>query len=199
VPARIAFLWALALDRFRDYVQAMRGTDMFDQEPATQRALDTTGLRRAYTELDGVARGGGFGPPPPGEWDAEHVLAHIASADAAAAAAALAIAAGLRPSYDNRVNIDESNLQRIIREAGGLPGLADMVRRNGELLCSIAAQLSAGQLDVRLPVLIVSGDQVVVDEPRPLRALIEGIGQAHLPMHAEHLRSLKQPRRAAAN
>jgi hypothetical protein len=197
--ARIAFLWALALGRFRQYAQAMRGTDMFDQELASKSALDTTVLRRAYAELDGVARGGGFGPPPPGEWDAEHMLAHIASADAAAASAALAIAAGLRPSYDNRVNIDESNLQRIIRETGGLPGLADLVRRNGELLCSIAAQLSDEQLDVRLPVLIVSGDQVVVDEPRPLRALIEGIGHAHLPMHAEHLRSLKQPRRSAAN
>src|SRR5579864_5336399 len=140
--ARIAALWALALGRFRDYAQARRGSDMPGQEPA----LDLTALRRAYTELDRVVCGGGFGPPPPGEWDAEHLLAHIASADAAAASAALAIAAGLRPSYDNRVNVDESNLQRIIRETGGLPGLTDLVRQNGELLCSIAAQLSDEQL-----------------------------------------------------
>jgi hypothetical protein len=197
--ARMAFLWALALDRFRQCVQAVRGTDMFDQELASRSALDTTVLRRAYAELDGVARGGGFSPPPPGEWDAEHMLAHIASADAAAASAALAVAAGLRPSYDNRVNIDESNLQRIIRETGGLPGLRDLVRRNGELLCSIAALLSDEQLDVRLPVLIVSGDQVVVDEPRPLRALIEAIGHAHLPMHVQQLRSLRQQRPGAAD
>jgi hypothetical protein len=165
---------------------------MLDQEPAASSAvLDITQLRRAYAELDGVARGGGFGPPPPGEWDAEHMLAHIASADAAAAAAALAIAAGLRPSYDNRVNIDESNLRHIIREAGGLPGLADLVRRNGALLCSIAAQLSSEQLDVRLPVLTVSGDRVLVDEPRPLRSLIEGIGRNHLPAHVQQLRGLR--------
>ncbi len=164
-----------------------------------QESLDTAGLRRAYADLDGVARGGGFGPPPPGEWDAEHTLAHIASADAGIASAALAIASGLRPTYDNRVSIDESNLQRIIRQAGGLPELTDLVRRNGELLCSAAGQLSADELNLRLPVLIVSGDEVVVDELWPLRVLIEGIGQAHLPLHAEQLRGLQHSPAAPAN
>jgi hypothetical protein len=167
---------------------------MPDQETTT---LDITGLRRAYTELDSVACDGGFGPPPPSEWDAEHMLAHIASTDAGIASAALAIAAGQRPTYDNRVSLDESNLQRIIRQAGGVPELTDLVRRSGALLCSIAGQLSGEQLDVRLPVLIVSGDQVLVDEPRPLRALIEGIGRNHLPMHAQQLRGLQLPHAAA--
>jgi hypothetical protein len=191
-PARIAALWALALDRFHDYMQARRATDMPDQELITPAGLDTAGLRRGYTELDDLARGGGFGPPPPGEWDAEHMLAHLASTDAAIAAAALAIAAGLRPAYDNRANIDESNLRRIIAEAGGLPGLADLVRRHGSLLCSIAGQLSGDVLDVRLPVLIVSGDQVQVDEPRPLRALLDGVGRFHLPAHVQQLRDLRR-------
>ena len=164
-----------------------------------QESLDTAGLRRAYADLDGVARGGAFGPPPPGEWDAEHTLAHIASADAGIASAALAIASGLRPTYDNRVSIDESNLQRIIRQAGGLPQLTDLVRRNGELLCSAAGQLSIDELNLRLPVLIVSGDEVVVDELWPLRVLIEGIGQAHLPLHAEQLRGLQHSPATPAN
>jgi hypothetical protein len=198
--AMIAFLWALALERFRDHVQAkQRGTDVSDQELTTERTLDTSGLRRAYTELDGVARGGGFGPPPSGEWDAEHTLAHIASTDASIAAAALAIAAGLRPAYDNRTSLDESNLQRIIRQAASLSGLADLIGRNGELLCSAAGQLSGDELNLRLPVLIVSGDQVIVDEPWPLRDLIEGIGQAHLPLHVEQLRALKHSPAAPAN
>jgi hypothetical protein len=197
LPAALALLWALALDRFRHYVEARRGEDMSDHEPTTEQAFDTTGLRRAYTELDGVARDSSFGAPPHGEWDAEHMLAHIASADASVASAALAIAAGLRPVYDNRINIDESNLRRIIRQAGGLPGLTDLVRRNGALLCSIAAQLSGEQLDVQLPVLIVSGDHVLVDEPRPLRSLIEGIGRVHLPAHAQQLRDLRLPHTVA--
>jgi hypothetical protein len=196
--ATIAFLWALALERFRGYVDAKRGTDMTDQSSG-ERALDTASLRRAYADLDGVARSGGFRPPLPGEWDAEHTLAHIASADASIAAAALAIAAGQRPTYDNRVSLDESNLQRIIRQAGSLPELTDLVRRNGELLCSAAGQLSGDELNLRLPVLIVSGDEVVVDELWPLRVLIEGIGQAHLPLHADQLRGLKHSPAAPAN
>jgi hypothetical protein len=175
-------MWAAALGRFRDYMQLRKDTGM---------ALDTSELSRAYVEFDGVARGGGFGPPPPGEWDAEHTLAHVASGDASIASAVLAVVAGQRPSFDNRVNQDESNLQGIIRQAGGLAGLIDLVRRNGELLCLAAAQLSDEQLDRRLPVLIVSNDEIVVDEPRPLRGLIETIGRAHLPMHAQQLRDLK--------
>jgi hypothetical protein len=178
----VAALWAVALGRFRGYMQLRKDTDM---------ALDTSELSRAYAEFDGVARGGGFGPPPPGEWDAEHTLAHVASGDASIASAVLAVVAGQRPSFDNRVNQDESNLQGIIRQAGGLAGLIDLVRRNGELLCLAAAQLSDEQLDRRLPVLIVSNDEIVVDEPRPLRGLIETIGRAHLPMHAQQLRDLK--------
>jgi hypothetical protein len=45
--------------------------------------------------------------------------------------------------------------------------LTDLVRRNGDLLCSAAAQLSDEQLDRRLPVLIVSDDEAVVDDRHP--------------------------------
>jgi hypothetical protein len=178
----IAALWAVALGRFREYMQR-KDTDM---------VLDTSALSRAYAEFDDVARSGGFGPPPAGEWDAEHTVAHVASGDASIASAVLAVVAGQRPSFDNRVNQDESNLRWIIKQAGGLAGLADLVRRNGELLCLAVAQLSDEQLDRQLPVLIVSGDEIVVDEPKPLRSLIETIGRAHLPMHAQQLRDLKR-------
>jgi hypothetical protein len=181
-PAPVGRMWVVVLGRFRDYMQLRKGIDM---------PLDTSELSRAYAEFDGVARDGGFGPPPPGEWDAEHTLAHVVSGDASIASAVLAVVAGQRPSFDNRVNQDESNLQGIIRQAGGLAGLADLVRRNGELVCLAAAQLSDEQLDRQLPVLIVSDDEVVVDEPRPLRSLIATIGRAHLPMHAQQLRDLK--------
>jgi hypothetical protein len=102
----IAALWAVALGRFCKYMQARKETEM---------PLDTSELSRAYAEFDGVARSGGFGPPPPGEWDAEHTLAHVVSGDASIASAVRAVVAGQRPSFDNRVNQDESNLQWIIR------------------------------------------------------------------------------------
>ena len=154
--------------------------------------MDVTRLRQAHDEFLAVAAGGGFGPPSAGEWDADRVLAHIALGEMSAAAAALAIAAGQRAVYDNRPSLDEWNLQRVVGEARGTGDMTSLVRRYGELLCDIAAGLTERELEVSLPVLIMSKDQVLVDEPRPLRALLAGLGKVHLPAHAEQLRDLRR-------
>jgi hypothetical protein len=154
--------------------------------------MDVTRLRKAHDEFLAVAAGGGFGPPPAGEWDADRVLAHIALGEMSAAAAALAIAAGQRAVYDNRPSLDEWNLQRVVGEARGTGDMTSLVRRYGELLCDIAAGLTERELEVSLPVLILSKDQALVDEPRPLRALLAGLGEVHLPAHAEQLRGLRR-------
>jgi hypothetical protein len=153
--------------------------------------MDVTSMRKSVGEFLAVAEGGGFGPPPAGEWDAERNLAHVASALASGAAAALAIAAGQRVVYDNRVSLDEWNLQRIVDGAGGLPGLIDLVRRYGELVCEVAAGLTERERDVSLNVLIVSKDQLIVDQPRPIGSLLTGLCETHLPPHADQLRSLR--------
>jgi hypothetical protein len=149
-------------------------------------------MRKAHDEFLAVAEAGGFGPPPAGEWDADRILAHAAVADISGAAAALAIAAGQRAVYDNRPSLDEWNLQRVLREASGLGGMTGLLRRYGELLCDIAMGLTERDLDVSLPVLIISKDQVMVDEPWPLRSLLAGLGEVHLPAHAEQLRGLRR-------
>lgn len=154
-------------------------------------AADVDAIRMAYREFLDLAEEGGFGAPPPGEWDAEHLLAHIAAGHAAIASTALAVASGQRPSYDNRPSLDEQNLRRVIASAGGLAGLVALVRRGGELFGEVAAQLTEADLAVSVPVLIVSNDEVVVDEPRPLRFLVEGVAHVHLPRHADQLRSLR--------
>ena len=153
--------------------------------------MDVAGMRKSLGEFLAVAEGGGFGPPPAGEWDAERILAHVDSALTSGAAAALAIASGQRLVYDNRVSLDEWNLQRIVAEAGGLAGLIDLVRRYGELLCEVAAGLTERERDVSLHVLIVSKDQLLVDAPRPLGSLLAGLCQNHLPPHADQLRGLR--------
>ena len=153
--------------------------------------MDVTSMRKSVGEFLAVAEGGGFGPPPAGEWDAERILAHAASALASGAAAGLAIASGQRLAYDNRVSLDEWNLQRIAAEAGGLAGLVDLVRRYGELVCEVAAGMSERERDVSLPVLIVSKDQLMVDVPRPMGSLLVGLCETHLPLHADQLRSLR--------
>jgi hypothetical protein len=154
--------------------------------------MDVTSLRKAHDDFLAVAAEGGFGPPPAGEWDADQILAHVALGEMSGAAAALAIAAGQRAAYDNRPSLDGWNLRRAVREASGLDGTAGLVRRYGDLLCDIAAGLTERDLDVSLPVLIISKDQVLVDEPRSLRSLLAGFGEVHLPGHAEQLRALRR-------
>jgi hypothetical protein len=154
--------------------------------------MDVTRLRKAHGDFLAVAAGGGFGPPPPGEWDADRILAHVAVGEMSGAAAALAIAAGQRPVYDNRSSLDEWNLQRVVREACDAGDTASLVHRYGELLCDIAAGLTERELEVSLPLLIISPDVVLVDEARPLRSLLVGLGEVHLPAHAEQLRGLRR-------
>ena len=153
--------------------------------------MDVRALRQAHEDFLEVAKAGGFGPPPPGEWDAERLLAHVAAADAAIASAALAVAAGQRPAYDNRPSLDEWNLRRIVAEAGGLDGLIELVRERGRLLCEVAATLSESAGTVRINVLIISNDELVVDEPWPLADLIAGVGTIHLPRHGRQLARLR--------
>ena len=147
--------------------------------------MDTTTLRQAYDDLLAVADVGSFQAPPPGEWDASHLLAHVASVDAAITSVALAVASGQRPSYDNRVSLDPANLDRLAEgDAAGT------VRKHGELLCTVTEQLSDSDLDVLVPALIISKDQVVLDQPVPLRMLIKTLADFHLPQHARQLQAL---------
>jgi hypothetical protein len=154
--------------------------------------MDVTSLRQAHDDFLAAAQAGGFGPPPAGEWDADRILAHVALGDISGAAVALAVAAGQRPVYDNRPSLDEWNLQRVMHEAAVADGMASLVHRYGELLCDIAAGLTERELEVSVPVLIISNDQVVVDEPWPLRSLLSGFGKIHLPRHAEQLGGLRR-------
>jgi hypothetical protein len=155
--------------------------------------MDTAALRKAYEELHEAASLPGassLSGPKDGEWDVDQVLAHVLSVDAALAAAALAIVAGFRPSFDNRVSHDPANLRRIIAEHPGRGELADHVRSQGLLLCEVADQLSADAASVLVPALLVSHEAVVVDQPVPLSALIDGLAHNHLPVHAEQVRVL---------
>jgi len=148
-------------------------------------------LRQAHEDFLTVALGGGFGPPPSGEWDAERLLAHVAAADAAIGSVALAVLGGQRAAYDNRASLDEWNLRRIVGEAGGLDELTGLVRVQGRLLCQIAEGLSESSLSVQVPVLIISAGELIVDQPWSLRDLVEGVGSIHLPRHGQQLAGLR--------
>jgi hypothetical protein len=153
--------------------------------------MDVHALRQAHEEFLDVAKAGGFGPPPPGEWDAERLLAHVAAADAAIASVALAVIGGQRAAYDNRASLDEWNLRRIVAEAGGLDGLIELVRTQGRLFCEIAGAVPESAAAVPIAVLIISGEELIVDEPWSLAELVGGVGAIHLPRHAVQLAGLR--------
>jgi hypothetical protein len=83
------------------------------------------------------------------------------------------------------------NLARIIADAGDLAGLADLVEQRGEILTLAAKAMSPRDGAVLVPVLIVSGEELVVDEPWSLADLVTGVGIFHLPRHAEQLAALR--------
>jgi hypothetical protein len=131
-----------------------------------------------------------FGPPPLGEWDAQHVLAHVVAANFSIASVASAVAAGQQPRYDNRTTLDPWHLRVLTERGSSVTDMLATVRTSGELLCSVAEHLPPNDLDYPLPTLIVSKDDAVLNDTIPLRALIEGVGEAHLPLHAQQLRAL---------
>jgi hypothetical protein len=156
--------------------------------------VDTTSLRHAYAGLleagEQVASADAGTSPPPGEWDAGQLLAHLVSVDAAVLAAAYSVVAGGHGTFDNRQSLDPWNLERISNRAGGESHLRRRIRIQGEALCALAEQLSDEELAQPVPTLLLSGNTVRVDGPVSLGDLITGLADDHLPQHTRQLLAL---------
>jgi hypothetical protein len=157
--------------------------------------MDTTPLRDAYDALL-EASITVLGPdetspaPPPGEWDATQILAHIASVDAGVLATAYTVTSGAEATYDNRVSLDAATLDRMTAVTEDSDGLRDRIRRQGAALCAVGEMLSEAELDTPVSTLFASAGVVQFDQPIPLRALIAGIAEDHLPRHTAQLLAL---------
>lgn len=156
--------------------------------------MDTTALRSAYDRLLEVAALpdlGAANDADDGGWNADQVLAHLLSVDAATAAVALGVVSGARPTFDNRITLDAWNLDRIITEHTGRADLIDHVRIQATILCDIADQLTEPATSVLIPSLLLSNNTLVLDQPIPLAALIDGLAEDHVPRHAQQLLDLR--------
>jgi hypothetical protein len=153
--------------------------------------MDTTTLRDAYRDLLDVAARTDLGAAADGGWDADHVLAHLLSVDAAVAAVALGVVAGARPAFDNRVALDPWNLDRIVAEHPDRAALAGHVRAQAGLLCDIADRLGPAAAAVQVPAFLMSGGTPVVDQPVTLGSLIDGLAADHVPRHTTQLLDLR--------
>jgi hypothetical protein len=157
--------------------------------------LDTTPLRRAYDELlDAAQRVSSVETttePPPGEWNADQILAHVAMVNAATIAAAYTITSGISATYDNRVALDTWSIGNTIELAGGNAGLQQRINDQANVLCALGAPaLSDTELDVKIPTRLLSNDALVVDQVLTLRDLITGLADAEIPGHTQQLLAL---------
>jgi len=165
--------------------------------------MDTTLLQDAYAGLlDAAAhvaeRSGDIVTPPDGGWDADRILAHIALVDAATLATAATVASGAAATYDNRLSHEAWTTSRVRARAGGNAGLQDRIRRQGEALCVLGTALSDAELDTAIPTLLLSDDEALVDQPVPLRAILTGLAEDHLPRHTTQLLALLPTRQQTA-
>jgi hypothetical protein len=97
---------------------------------------------------------------------------------------------GESPSYDNRDDIDGAELLAYADSVGGLEGVALAVETSAARLASASAALSEIQREQLIPVVILDGETLVVDEPVPLGAFIEGNSAVHLDRHHHQLQVL---------
>jgi hypothetical protein len=160
--------------------------------------MDTRELRRAYGTLIEAAATPGLGEDARGGWNADQILAHVLSVDAATAAVALGVIAGARPAFDNRISLDRWNLDRIIAEHAGREELIDHVWSQSVVLCDIADQLSGTAAAVLVPTILLSDDALLLDRPVPLADLINGLAENHVPAHAQQLLALRAAAPGAA-
>jgi hypothetical protein len=128
--------------------------------------------------------------PPPGEWDATQILAHIASVDAGVLATAYSVASGTHATFDNSASLDAATLERVTATTGDSAGLRDRISRQGDALCTLGEMLSEAELDTPVPTLLSSAGVVQLDQPIPLKALIMGLADDHLPRHTTQLLAL---------
>ncbi|MBO1333724.1 hypothetical protein [Streptomyces sp. VRA16 Mangrove soil] len=152
---------------------------------------DTTALRGAHEKLLDAAATPGLGEAADGGWDADRILAHLLSADAATSTVALGVVAGSRPTFDNRIFLDAWNSERIIVEHPGRADLLEHVRRQAAVLCDITDQLGEEAAEVLVPTILLSNDALALDQPIPLASLISGLAENHVPAHTRQLLALR--------
>ena len=171
--------------------------------------MDTSELEAAYRSvLDLAARGAGAsgagpaGPPGAGDgpgagggeaWGPDDVLAHLILNDRLLARAVRSVLDGTAQPYDNLDAIDVAELRALTRDLGDTAGLIRGLEASSRELVELAGRLDEAQAAIPVPVRILDGDQLVVDNPLPVRSLLNLQSRRHLPMHQAQLSELLEP------
>ena len=146
-------------------------------------------MYEAYGPFVALLRNGQFSAPVDG-WGAELIGAHIARATDHMADLVLDVISGETPAFDNRDDVEQSELREYIDSRGGVNALADALDASARQLSAVASDLSDSQREVLIPVKLVDNGVVVVDQPIPLGALLQTHVNLHLSGHFEQLSAL---------
>ncbi|RVX39787.1 hypothetical protein EDD27_2160 [Nonomuraea polychroma] len=158
--------------------------------------MDATALREAHANLLNVAEKCADQQrmaPPPGEWPAEFVLAHVAKNDALLADATELLIAGRALTFDNAEAIDEDVLLGIAAESGGWANLCALVKANGERLAQLTECLTPEQAATLVPSKIVDNGEVRLDSPVPWAQVLQINATFHVLAHTRQLEELFSP------
>lgn len=171
--------WGYVLDHF---------SDLADPRPD---APDLADLATAYEEFFAEAESDVFELPAKGEWDAGHVLAHVALNDAAMLAVCQSIVHGRSARFENLTSQEPEVLLRWIDAAGSRDGLVERGRETARMLRSALSRLSSEQLSTHVHCRLAHDGEIVLNGPRPWRSIaIESQAEMHLPAHKAQLRDL---------
>ena len=156
-------------------------------------AVDLTAVASAYDAFFAEAERGGFGEPPPGEWDAGRVVAHVSLNDLAMTAVAHALVHGRTDlTFANTLCQDPQVLTDWIAATGDLAALVARGRALAEVSMAATARLDPEQLATEVPCRLFHDGELVLDGPMPWgRLAAETQASVHLPAHTGQLRDLR--------
>lgn len=174
--------WGHVLDHF---------ADLADTRPD---AADLTAVAAAYDAFFAEAERGGFGSPPPGEWDAPRVLAHVALNDLAMTAVAHGLVHGRTDlTFGNVACQDPQVLTAWVTATGDLAALVARGRALAEASMAATARLDPEQLATEVGCRLFHDGELVLDEARPWAAVaVDAQTAVHLPAHTGQLRDLRR-------
>lgn len=152
--------------------------------------MEVDGLREAYDAVLAEVDAGGFGPPPPGRYSAEQIVAHLVANDELMCAATEAVLAGSPYAFYDLDEVHRPELDELTAECGGLDGLAARLRATSDRLIALVARLGAAA-DTPVETHLREGFELVVDEPLPWGRTIDLHTRVHLPRHLAELRALR--------
>jgi hypothetical protein len=140
--------------------------------------MSTDTMRMAYERILEVIETSVFKEPESG-WNAHLVIAHLTTND-------LLLAAAVEEAgpYDNSLAVDEVHLAQLEDVVGRL-------RFSSNALTNLVGAMTRERAETEIPVTIIDGSTLMVDQPMAIGRLMQIHAEVHLPSHLAQLEALR--------